>query len=94
MGEMSAYLEKSIQRRLLILKKSLIKAEEVGLVDFTQWVLNNASQCYVEVGDMEKAHAYLKRSYELKDSLLSVEKIAQITEMETKYETEKKGAKK
>ena len=71
-------------------EESLSQAEVLGYTDFTQWVLDRASRNHAELGNMEKAHDYLRRSYELKDSILTVEKLAQITEMETKYDTAKK----
>lgn len=45
---------------------------------------------YTQKGDYKKAFNYQQKSIELKDSILSVEKQKVITEIETKYEVEKK----
>ncbi|GHN01492.1 hypothetical protein WSM22_29810 [Cytophagales bacterium WSM2-2] len=43
-----------------------------------------------ETGKFGEAHRYISGFYELKDSLLNVEKVKKIAELEVKYETEKK----
>ena len=44
----------------------------------------------METGKHHEAHLFMTRHYNLKDSLLSEEKNKQITEIETRYETQKK----
>lgn len=58
--------------------------------DLRQWNFRYASKCYAQLGKTEEALAYLTQSYELKDSILSVQRVADLAEMETKYETENK----
>lgn len=43
-----------------------------------------------ETGKFDEAHSYLSAFYEQKDSLLNVERVKKIAELEVKYETEKK----
>jgi signal transduction histidine kinase len=57
--------------------------------DLTRHTLSLASDSSLEMGDYQTAFKYLKDSTVIKDSLYSVEKAKIITEMETKYETEK-----
>ncbi len=89
MGEL-AFAKGDYENAITYFEKSLRKAEETEFIDLMQWILNQSSKVYIELGEAEKAHQYLSRSFELKDSLLGVEKLAQITEMETKYETAEK----
>ena len=63
------------------------------VVDLQAWNHRYVSKCYAELGQTQKALDFLGRSYELKDSLISSKRIADLAEMETKYETEKKEQK-
>ncbi|HZJ35719.1 MAG TPA: tetratricopeptide repeat protein, partial [Gillisia sp.] len=47
-------------------------------------------EVYVAKGDYKKAYAYNNRFLLLKDSIFSIENAKQISELQTKYETEKK----
>lgn len=46
-------------------------------------------QTYADAGDFEKSFFHIERSHFLQDSLLNVEKLKALSEMEVKYETEK-----
>ncbi len=63
------------------------------VVDLQSWNHRYVSKCYAALGQTQKALDFLSRSYELKDSLISSKRIAELAEMETKYETEKKEQK-
>lgn len=65
-------------------------AEEIN--DFFQikYIYEEISDIYAQMNDFEKALHYHIRYKEINDSLFNIEISEQITEMETKYETEKK----
>ncbi|MBI2967672.1 MAG: tetratricopeptide repeat protein [Bacteroidetes bacterium] len=74
--------------------KHFIRAKEAGefsgdifnLVDIYQ----NLSKAYAGLEDYSHAFEYLKKYVTIKDSTLGIESQNQLTEMQTKYETEKK----
>ena len=53
-------------------------------------ILQELSYMYADLHDFENAFNYHVRFKEINDSIFSIEQSEQITEMETKYETEKK----
>ena len=71
-------------------QKSLIIAEEIGAKENIKNAYSNLALCYSKIKDYKKALEYYKLYSEVKDSLFNEESNKQITEMTTKYETEKK----
>jgi signal transduction histidine kinase/Tfp pilus assembly protein PilF len=51
------------------------------------------SEIEYETGNYKKSHYYLKKNYQIRDSLFSIEKITKINDLQIKYETEKKNLK-
>jgi len=82
MGNYNLALEKE--------NEALQIAEEIN--DFFQikYIYEEIADIYAQMNDFEKALHYHIRYKEINDSLFNIEKSEQITEMETKYETEKK----
>jgi tetratricopeptide (TPR) repeat protein/serine phosphatase RsbU (regulator of sigma subunit) len=72
------------------LKKSLSLAKETGAKDRIKEVYFSSAELYEKKGDYKQAFEYHKLYSDIKDSLLNEESSKQITEMNTKYESEKK----
>ncbi len=70
--------------------QGLKMAEEINLKKQIQNSYHELSGIYEEKGDFEKSHEYMVLAYNWKDTLFTIEQANQITELETKYETEKK----
>ena len=69
---------------------SLSAAKEISLVDNMKSIYELLSHVHEKKGNYQKAYEYHKLYSDTKDSLLNEESSKQITEMQTKYETEKK----
>ncbi len=82
--EMKDYDEAS---RCLIIASDM--AKDIGFIDLLRHCYDLLYQVYKEQGDNELALYYQDQSVVLKDSLLNIEKINSLSEMEVKYETEK-----
>lgn len=65
-------------------------AEEQDLKPDLRYYYNKLSVVYEHLKDMNKALVYFKKSTQIKDQLFSEKSQKAITEMQTKYETEKK----
>jgi serine phosphatase RsbU (regulator of sigma subunit) len=65
-------------------------AEELGLIDDLRHSYNKLSKIYEQQGEMTNALVYYKKSTQIKDLIFSEKSQKAITEMQTKYETEKK----
>ena len=72
------------------LDRGLVLAEQVGIPEEIKLGLESAIKYYRAVSDYRHAFEYLRRYSTLKDSLLNIEKINSIEELEVKYESEKK----
>jgi tetratricopeptide (TPR) repeat protein len=70
--------------------KSLYLAEEIGVKDKIRDCYLSLSETYSLTGDYKKALEYSNLYSAIKDSILNDEKFKTITEIQTKYETEKK----
>ena len=87
----SAYLVKrDYKNALTYCLQSYKIGQEVGALENIKRAAERLSQIYAAMHDYQNAYEYHKKFSELKDSLLSEESSKQITEMQTKYETEKK----
>ena len=71
------------------LNKALQLTKDINYLDLERHTNELLFRLYKERGQMEQALEYLDRSLVLKDSILSVEKIKSLSDMEVKYETAK-----
>ncbi len=71
-------------------QKSLKLSQQIGFKDLQQHTAKFLSECYFALKDYAKAYQFHKLYSSLKDSVFNEQKNKQITEMQTKYETEKK----
>lgn len=70
--------------------QSLILSKEIGSKDDIKEAYVSLSELYEKKGDYKKAYEYHKFYSDIKDSLLNQQSGKQITEMNSKYESEKK----
>lgn len=70
--------------------QSLKIARELGSAKEIRYALENLAESYYQEKDYQKAYDYRTSYSNLKDSMFNEEKVKQFTEMQTKYETEKK----
>ncbi len=86
------YLEqKNYLKAIDFFKESLILSRQLKFTDLIRHTLKLASQASLAIGDYKTAYTFLNESLALNDSLYSIEKAAAISEMQTKYETEKQS---
>lgn len=64
--------------------------QELSLIDPMQIYYDEFSKAYEQIGDYREANQWLKKYVILNDSLFNAEKIKNIAELETKYQTQKK----
>ena len=87
----SAYMEnEKFEMAISFLLKSIEKAKVIDfkpLISHNYWLINKA---YSDYGNYKKANEYALLLNDIKDSLLDESKVQIITELETKYQTEKK----
>lgn len=74
------------------LEQALVLSRELGAADQENQVLLNMSELAESQGDYKKALEYYEEGLAIKDSLFNAEKDANMLEMLTKYEAEKKQA--
>lgn len=84
------FLKKEYQKAKGFCIKSLAFAEESSSIDLMSSAHSTLSQVYEALGQPNEALKHLRIFSTLKDSLFSTEKFKTITEMEVKYESEKK----
>jgi tetratricopeptide (TPR) repeat protein len=70
--------------------KAMIGLKEIGHKDGIKEVYSSMSELYEKKGDYKQAFEYHKLYSDIKDTLLNEESSRQITEMNTKYESERK----
>ena len=70
--------------------KSLNLAKEIGSLDDEKMAYTYLSESYEKTGNATMALSYYKQYTVTKDSLFNAEKNKQITEMDTRYQSEKK----
>lgn len=73
-----------------IYREALKMADAQKLQKIRKQCYDGLANIYEKRGDFKNSLIYRKRFIEISDSLLNAEKSLQITEMETKYQTEKK----
>jgi serine phosphatase RsbU (regulator of sigma subunit) len=69
---------------------SLDKAKEINSGNLILQTSNNLADAYEIINDFKQAYFYKKITYQLSDSLFKANNIKQMTDIETKYQTEKK----
>ncbi len=69
---------------------SFDKAKEINSGNLILQTANNLADAYEKTNDFKQAYYYKKITYQLSDSLFKVNNIKQMTDIETKYQTEKK----
>lgn len=70
--------------------KSIEISKQIGLLLEEHKSYASLSQCFDSIGDIKNSYKYFKLYTFLKDSLFDKEKNKQLTEMESKYQSEKK----
>ncbi len=71
-------------------RKSLSIADSINMRLLKRKLYSNVSRAYYETGNLKQAYDYLYRYDILNDSIFNETKSKQISELQTKYETEKK----
>ncbi|MEP1892518.1 MAG: tetratricopeptide repeat protein, partial [Cyclobacteriaceae bacterium] len=85
-----SYLNKEFINAKTYLDEAEIISYEINDVEKIHDVLFQQYMLYKEWGKYEKSLSYMEKFHHLKDSLLNESKSRQLTEMQTKYETELK----
>jgi two-component sensor histidine kinase len=86
----NTYLKlKNYNEALVYAKKDLAICSQGSLVNKKQFAYETLNEIYKTQGNFEKAHEYLKKYTDLRDSILTENRTEVIEEMQTKYETEK-----
>lgn len=88
-GEM--YLAKSDYPKAIdYFEQSLKISTSIGFKDLQKHTYGLLAECYANIQDFKKAFKYHKQFSLLKDTIFNGQKNKSITEMQTKYDTEKK----
>ena len=66
-------------------------ALEIKVLKIEHQCYRELAKLYYKTGKYKKAHDYKSKQYIANDSIYNIEKYEQLSELETKYETEKKG---
>lgn len=74
---------------LFYVNEDLKICDEANLNNRKQFAYETLGEIYKAQGNFEKAHEYLKKYTDLRDSILTENRTEVIEEMQTKYETEK-----
>lgn len=72
------------------IEKSILLAKELKLIDVLKKGYENLSEAYDSIGNISKAYESYKLYVVMKDSVFDIESNNKMTELQTKYETEKK----
>ncbi|MGB0167295.1 MAG: tetratricopeptide repeat-containing sensor histidine kinase, partial [Luteibaculum sp.] len=89
LGEM--YLESGLEEKALSnFKDALQAARSIGFADLERHVLKMLMETHRKLGKYQEALTYYDAYSVLGDSLMSEQKLRQIEELQTQYETEKK----
>jgi len=83
-------LNEQFDSALYYLKETIRISEKIKALNQLSFALNIQTQLYDSLGSFFNAYQAQKRLMVVKDSLLNKEKTAQMVEMQTKYESEKK----
>lgn len=81
---------KDYSNAIFYFDKSLKKAYEVGYTDLIRYNYDQLAMTYGLLKDYKSAYGYQQKNQLFKDSLYNIEKAKVISDLEVKYETEKK----
>jgi class 3 adenylate cyclase len=82
--------KKDFARAIEYFNQTLSLGYKIGAKDIVKEAYKNLAGVFALQNDFKNAYDYHRKYSDLKDSLLNEESSRQITEMQTKYETEKK----
>jgi serine phosphatase RsbU (regulator of sigma subunit) len=82
--------ERSYSQALHYYEKALKKANDIDYRDGIRQAYQNLASVHTTLKNYQKALEYTNHFYQEKDSLFSQEALKQVTEINTKYQTEKK----
>ena len=74
----------------LIYSLALYHAREMGLFDQQLNILDNLKEIAIDQGNYKNALHHLSKYFEVKDSIVKLQKVKEINELEVRYETLKK----
>lgn len=74
----------------LLEAKTIYESINLNDIDAFERLIFNLSRCYTELGQHEKANAYLKDAYNLREKLIARENRNLTSSLETRFQTEKK----
>jgi serine phosphatase RsbU (regulator of sigma subunit)/Tfp pilus assembly protein PilF len=83
-------MKKEYKNAVDFYNQGLSCAKEIGDLDDLKTSYEGLHNCYLGQKDFEKAHNYLTLFYSIKDSIYNTENSAQINEMLTRFDTNKK----
>ncbi|MBI5219925.1 MAG: SpoIIE family protein phosphatase, partial [Bacteroidia bacterium] len=81
---------KNYDKAFLYAFKSIETAKELGALNLQELAYGHLADAYDSIGNTKEALKYYKLYTLIKDSMFNVEKQKQLTEMEKKYQSEKK----
>lgn len=84
------FMKKDYKNAIDYYSQGLLVAKEIDDLDDLKTSYDGLHNCYVALNDYVKAHEYLTLFGEVKDSIYNSENSAQINEMLTKFDTDKK----
>jgi hypothetical protein len=84
------FIKKEYQKSIEYNNLFLQKAKQASMKQYERSALEDLAKNYAAIKNYEKAYLYQAQLSDLKDSIWNDEKIGQIAEMQTKFETEKK----
>ena len=79
------------QRAMSYLDSAQVLADRLSKLEYSVDIAKTRGQCFLELGMPDSAYHYLSIHLFLKDSLLSIEKVKAIADVQEKYESEKKA---
>jgi signal transduction histidine kinase len=86
-----AYLStKNYQKAIEYFNACLKEAIPLGYTDLVRYTYDQLATAHVNAGDYKSAFAYQEKGFAYKDSLFNIERTKTISEIQTKYQTEKK----
>lgn len=73
-----------------LFEKGLSQAQEIGFLDLEKYILEKLVEVNSVSGDFQKALQFERQKHHLQDSLFNIERSEKMTEMQAKYESDKK----
>lgn len=84
------YKQKELSKAIKYLQESIAMADTLKVYDVLKEAYRNLSNAYDTIGDISNAYKNYKLYTAIKDSVLNIETSKKLTEVQAKYETEKK----